>query len=127
MGICEEAPFSRERGLLLCDGRDTGDGYSGLLTKNNFCVYTEITDKMNEGEIRMNHTKKMIAPVIIASLMLLYYIGVVLLFLFVGGIPLAVKLLMTLGPLAVCGVTIGVLISRIREIEGGEEDDLSKY
>lgn len=82
---------------------------------------------MNEGEISVNHTKKMIAPVIIASLMLLYYIGIILLFLFVGGIPLAMKLLMVLGPLAICGVTIGVLVSRIKEIEGGEEDDLSKY
>lgn len=75
----------------------------------------------------MNHTKKMIAPVIIASLMLLYYIGIILLFLIVEEIPLAVKLLMILGPLAICGVTIGVLVSRIKEIEGGEEDDLSKY
>ncbi len=75
----------------------------------------------------MNHTKKMVAPVVIASLMLLYYIGVVLLFLLVGGIPFAVKLLMIVGPLAICGVTIGVLVSRIKEIEGGEEDDLSKY
>ncbi|MBQ8316417.1 MAG: hypothetical protein IJ427_08585 [Lachnospiraceae bacterium] len=75
----------------------------------------------------MSHTKKMIAPIIIAALMLLYYIGIVLLFLFVDGVPLALKLLMVAGPLAICGVTIGVLVSRIREIEGGEEDDLSKY
>ena len=75
----------------------------------------------------MNHTKKMIAPIIIASLMLLYYIGITLLFLIVEEIPFAVKLLMLVGPLAICGVTIGVLISRIREIKGGEEDDLSKY
>jgi len=75
----------------------------------------------------MNHTKKMIAPVIIASLMLLYYIGIILLFLIVEEIPFAVKLLMIVGPLAICGVTIGVLVSRIKEIEGGEEDDLSKY
>ena len=75
----------------------------------------------------MNHTKKMIAPIVIASLMLLYYIGIVLLFLFVEGIPFSLKLVMIAGPLAICGVTIGVLVSRIKEIEGGEEDDLSKY
>ena len=75
----------------------------------------------------MEHTKKMIAPVIIAALMLFYYIGVILLFLFVEEIPFAVKLFMIVGPLAVCGVTIGVLDSRIKEIEGGEDDDLSKY
>ncbi len=75
----------------------------------------------------MNHTKKMIAPIIIASLMLLYYIGIVLLFLLVNGVPFVLKVVMIAGPLAICGVTIGVLVSRIKEIEGGEEDDLSKY
>jgi len=30
-------------------------------------------------------------------------------------------------PLALIGVSIFVLIERIKEIRGGEEDDLSKY
>lgn len=75
----------------------------------------------------MNHTKKMIAPIIITVLMVLYYVGIVVLFLCVEEIPFGVKALMIVGPLAVCGVMIGVLISRIKEIKGGEEDDLSKY
>lgn len=75
----------------------------------------------------MNHTKKMIAPIIITVLMVLYYVGIVVLFLCVEEIPFGVKALMIVIPLALCGVMIGVLISRIKEIKGGEEDDLSKY
>ncbi len=75
----------------------------------------------------MNHTKKMIAPIIITTLMVLYYAGMVVLFLCVRGIPFWAKALMVIAPLAVCGVMVGVLVSRIKEIRGGEEDDLSKY
>ena len=75
----------------------------------------------------MNHTKKMIAPIIITALMVLYYVGMVVLFLCVGDIPFWAKTVLVIAPLAVCGVMIGVLVSRIKEIRGGEEDDLSKY
>ena len=73
-----------------------------------------------------NHKKKMIAPVIITLLFLVYLIvyGVMLmtasewspLFLLLA-IPVAM-----LGGGMVC-----VLIARIREIRSGEEDDLSNY
>lgn len=75
----------------------------------------------------MNHGKKMIAPIIITVLLVLYYLGIVALFVFEPGIPFGAKLAMIIIPLAVCGVMIGVCISRIKEIQGGEEDDLSKY
>ncbi len=75
----------------------------------------------------MNHGKKMIAPIIITILLVLYYLGIVALFVFEPGIPFGAKLTMIIIPLAVCGVMIGVCISRIKEIQGGEEDDLSKY
>jgi len=75
----------------------------------------------------MNHGKKMIAPIIITVLVVLYYLGIMTLFYFTPGIPFYAKLLMIIIPLIVCGLMIGVCISRIKEIQGGEEDDLSKY
>lgn len=75
----------------------------------------------------MAHWKKMAAPVIITILMLIYYIGIAVLFLTIDGIPVIARILMTVIPLLLAAVLIGVLISRIKEIKGGEEDDLSKY
>lgn len=75
----------------------------------------------------MKHTKKMIAPIIITALIVAYYGAIALVFMFIGGIPFWTKALMVVVPLLICGVMIGVLISRIKEIQGGEEDDLSKY
>ena len=59
----------------------------------------------------MKHFKKMIAPIIIATIIIAYYIGIV----------------MIVVPLILSAVMLGVLISRIKEIQGGEEDDISQY
>ena len=75
----------------------------------------------------MEHGKKMIAPIIISSIIVLYYVGIIVLFICIPGIPLIAKMLMVLIPLLLSAVMIGVLVSRIKEIQGGEEDDLSKY
>lgn len=75
----------------------------------------------------MKHGKKMIAPIVVTVIMLLYYIGIAVLFMTIRGIPLQLKALMVVIPFLSGAVMIGVLASRIREIEGGEEDDLSKY
>ena len=72
------------------------------------------------------HTKKMIAPIVIAVIFVLYYAGFFLLCMFIP-IPLVVKLLFGLVPLGIIGVFIYVLVERIKEIRSGEEDDLSKY
>ena len=69
----------------------------------------------------------MIAPIIISSIIVLYYVGIIVLFICIPGIPLIAKMLMVLIPLLLSAVMIGVLVSRIKEIQGGEEDDLSKY
>lgn len=69
----------------------------------------------------------MIAPVIIAVLFVIYYLGIAALFLFANGISMWIKILLIIVPLALAGVMIGVLKSRINEIRSGEEDDLSKY
>ena len=73
------------------------------------------------------HKKKMIAPIVITAIILLYYIGFAFLIAFDDGIPLIIKLLGGVIPLILAGVCIYVLIERIKEIRSGEEDDLSKY
>ncbi|MDE6984169.1 MAG: hypothetical protein K2O99_06460 [Lachnospiraceae bacterium] len=75
----------------------------------------------------MNYWKKMVAPIVIAVIMIVYYIGAAVFFMAVPGIPAAVKILMVVIPLILAAVMLGVLISRIKEIQGGEEDDLSQY
>ena len=73
-----------------------------------------------------NHGKKMLAPVIIAIIIVLYYVGFAAICLLIP-IPLLLKLLFGIVPLALAGVMIYVVITRIKEIRSGEEDDLSKY
>lgn len=77
--------------------------------------------------IRMEHWKKMAAPIIVALIVVLYYIGIAVLMLVTPGIPVIFRILMVVVPLILAAVMIGVLISRIKEIKGGEEDALSKY
>ena len=104
----------------------------------------------------MNHWKKMIAPIVVALVIILYYVGIAVFFMHTGtqmkyvsradgcparrveeenfltrltipGIPTVVKIIMVVIPLILAVVMFGVLISRIKEIQGGEEDDLSQY
>lgn len=75
----------------------------------------------------MKYWKKMIAPIIIASIVILYYVAIIVLFAIMPGIPDIVRVLMVVIPLILAGLMLGVLISRIKEIQGGEEDDLSQY
>lgn len=71
------------------------------------------------------HNKKMVAPVIITVLVIIYYIfyGAVLIHV-VPGIGGA---LFGIIPLILAGVMLYVCMQRIDEIRSGEEDDLSKY
>jgi fatty acid desaturase len=73
------------------------------------------------------HKKKMLAPIVITAVILLYYIGFACVCVFFGGIPLLAKILGGVIPLLLAGVCIYVLVERIKEIRSGEEDDLSKY
>ena len=72
------------------------------------------------------HTKKMIAPIVITVLVIAYF-----LFYFTQLMSAvdstALKLLLGIRPAALGAAMISVLIQRIREIKGGEEDDLGKY
>ncbi len=73
------------------------------------------------------HTKKMVAPIVISVLVVVYYIAFGITCLVVKDMPLLVKLLCGILPLFVAGGSVYVLIERIKEIRSGEEDDLSKY
>ena len=71
-------------------------------------------------------TKKIIAPIIITCLLILYFTAFIL---GIIRIPdsLWIKAVGIIIPLFFIGVSIFVLIERIKEIRSGEEDDLSKY
>ena len=72
-----------------------------------------------------NHEKKMIASIVITILVVLYYITYFAFIIsLVGGI---FKILLGIIPIVISGVMIYVCVERIKEIEGGEEDDLSQY
>ena len=71
------------------------------------------------------HTKKMVAPIIITILIVLYY---AFYFTIVISLPIGIwKLFLGIIPVALAVIMIYVCIQRIKEIKEGEEDDLSKY
>lgn len=72
------------------------------------------------------HGRKMVAPIVVTILLVLYYLayfGFLIYFIDI----LAVRILLGIIPLALAGVMIYVCVERIREIKEGEEDDLSQY
>ncbi|MBC5713479.1 hypothetical protein H8S17_04490 [Roseburia sp. BX1005] len=76
---------------------------------------------------KIQHRKKMAAPIIIAVLLILWYIGMAIACFCIPEIPFIFKILMAIIPAAISGVISFVLAERIKEIRSGEEDDLSKY
>ena len=71
------------------------------------------------------HKKKLIAPIIVTAIMVLYYIAYFgFLIALIDGIW---KWLLGIISLAFTAVILKVCIERINEIKKGEEDDLSKY
>ena len=71
------------------------------------------------------HMKKMIAPIIVTVLVILYYVLYfgILIYLVPGGFKIIIGII----PLIFTGLMIYVCVERIKEINGGEEDDLGKY
>ena len=71
------------------------------------------------------HNKKMVAPIIITALVIIYYIiyGTIL----IRVVPGIVGVLLVIIPLILSGAMLYVCMERINEIRSGEEDDLSKY
>lgn len=72
-------------------------------------------------------TKKLIAPIVITILMILYFIFYISVGLFIMDIPSITKALMLIIPISLIILSVYMLFERIGEIKGGEEDDLSKY
>ena len=73
------------------------------------------------------HWKKLLASLLIAMILTVHYLIVSALCLFLPGIPMILKLVIAVIPIALASVIIYVLLERIEEIRSGEEDDLSKY
>ena len=76
---------------------------------------------------KIQHRKKMAAPIIIAVLLILWYIGMAIACFCIPEIPFIFKILMAIIPAAISGVISFVLAERIKEIRSGEEDDLGQY
>lgn len=71
------------------------------------------------------HKQKMVAPIVISVILVIYYViyfGVLIWML--GGV---LKYLLGILPLALVFLTVKVCVERIHEIRKGEEDDLSQY
>ena len=78
-----------------------------------------------EVKALQSHKKKILAPIIVAVLMVLYYV-------FYFGFLITVlwgiwKYVLAVIPLIFTIVTVKVCLERIHEIKKGEEDDISKY
>ena len=72
-----------------------------------------------------SHKRKMIAPIVVAVVLILYYVVYFgFLMMLVNG---AWRYVLGIAPLLLAGVTVKVCIERILEIKKGEEDDLSQY
>ena len=72
-----------------------------------------------------SNKKKMIAPIIITVIMVLYY--VVYFCFLITLLPSIWKYTLGIIPLGFSVVMVKVCIERINEIKKGEEDDISKY
>ena len=71
------------------------------------------------------HKKKMIAPIVVTVLVVVYYIFYFgLLIRFFDGI---LRIALGVVPVISIAVMIAVCVQRIKEIRSGEEDDLGKY
>ena len=79
-----------------------------------------------KGEEGMDaHQKKKIAPIVITVLIVLYYL--LYFCLVISLVPVVRKGVLAVIPAALGGAMLYVCMERIKEIDGGEEDDLSKY
>ncbi|MBO4572286.1 MAG: hypothetical protein J5762_00750 [Clostridia bacterium] len=82
---------------------------------------------MNEkDDISKLHIKKMIAPIVVTVIMIAYFIVYFAVLIFLTE-SLVFKILLAVIPATFGTVMIIVCVQRIKEIKGGEEDDLGKY
>lgn len=72
-----------------------------------------------------SHRKKMLAPIVVSVLMILYYI--IYFGLLISLLEGVCKYALGIIPIILSIVMVKVCIERINEIKGGEDDDISKY
>lgn len=82
---------------------------------------------VSAGSKEKMHQKKMIAPILITTIVVIYYIGLSVIFLIGYTFTLWIGLMLWVVPLLLAAVMISVCRERIKEIKEGEEDDLSQY
>ena len=94
---------------------------------NIWISFLKQLDKYEFGEVMdvCSNKKKMIAPIIITVIMVLYY--VVYFGFLITLLPSIWKYALGIIPLGFSVVMVKVCIERINEIKKGEEDDISKY
>ena len=71
--------------------------------------------------------KRMIAPVIVTVILVIYFLFWLLGCYVMPDMPVMVKLIGGVIPISLIGVSVFILGERIKEIRSGEEDDLNKY
>ena len=71
--------------------------------------------------------KKMIAPIVVAVLLIVYFVFYAAAIVTTVEMGTAMKVLLAVIPLIFAGYAIWAAKERIEEIKGGEEDDLSQY
>jgi hypothetical protein len=74
----------------------------------------------------MRRLHKLVAPVIVTAAVVLYVVGFAAA-VFYFNPPVLIRIVFLVPPVIATGVMIYVLIERVKEINGGEEDDLGKY
>ena len=72
-----------------------------------------------------SHGRKMIAPIIVTAVTIIYYI--IYFYALISVFDGALKIAFGIIPLVLSLIMICVCIERINEIKKGEEDDISKY
>lgn len=81
--------------------------------------------KKVEGR-RRHLDKRLVAPIVITAFLVVYFLIFAGLC-FVLPIVLWAKWIGLMIPMALIGVSLFVLVERIKEVRSGEEDDLSQY
>jgi len=70
--------------------------------------------------------KKIVAPVIVTLILSGYFLSIGFAF-YKFALPNSIKITVVIASVIGTAVIIGVLVERLKEIKGGEEDDLGNY
>ena len=102
-------------------------GFARSLCNTKAKLAIKQNDKQEVDEVMQvkYYKNKMIAPIVISVIMILYY--VVYFGFLITLLPGIWKYALGILPLALSVLIVKVCIERINEIKKGEEDDISKY